>query len=125
MSELLKSKHMLCALVGLVVVAGVLVYMSWTPTNTTGGNCGCAQPGQYEGYVSPALRSMAENNMKESLYKPKERLINYAKPPERFVPAPGNSMKAQMNSMRGSPVAKTMNSMAPLDPQSPFINYAQ
>ncbi|MDD4931376.1 MAG: hypothetical protein PHG66_04515 [Candidatus Colwellbacteria bacterium] len=124
MSELLKSKHMLCALIGLVVVAGVLVFMSWTPKNVE-GNCGCAQPGQYEGYVSPALRSMAENNKRESLYKPKERLINYAKPPERFVPAPGNSMKAQMNSMRGSPVAKSMNSMAQFDPQSPFINYSQ
>lgn len=124
MSELLKSKHMLCALVGLIIVTGVLVYMSWTPKND-GDNCGCAKSGEYEGYVSPALRRMAENNTRESLYKPKERLINYAKPPERFVPAPGNSMKAQMNLMRGSPVAKSMNSMVQVNPQSPFINYAQ
>ena len=58
MSELLKSKHMLCALVVLVVVAGGLAYMSWSSSNAGGGNCGCAV-GQYEGYVSPALRSMA------------------------------------------------------------------
>lgn len=123
MSELLKSKHMLCVLVGLVVVVGVLLYMSWTPNN---GSCGCAVAGgQYEGYISPALKSMAEQNMKESLYtpKPKENLITYARPPERFVPAP--SMQMQINSMRGSPVSKSMNSMAPSDPQSPFINYAQ
>lgn len=126
MSELLKSKHMLCALVGLVVVAGVIVYMCWPPNNS-GGNCGCSSSVQYEGYVSPALRHMAENNKKENLYQPKEKLIHYNKPPsERFVPAPpGNSMSQQMNSMRGSPVSKSMNSMASSNSVSPFINYAQ
>lgn len=120
MSELLKRKHMLCILVGLVVVAGILAYMSWDVKSQETGSCGCATPSQDEGYISPSLRSMAERN-KESLYKPKEKLINYAKPPERFVPLPGgNSMMNQMNQMRGAPVAKSMNSMA-----SPFINYGQ
>jgi len=117
MSELLKNKHMLCALIGLVVVAGALVYMTREPTNSTGG-CGCAVPQRQEGYVSPALKHMSEG-----LYKRPEKLITYAKPPERFVPASGNSMMAQMNTMRGSPVSKSMNSMKS-DPQSPFINYS-
>lgn len=123
MSELLKSKHTMCVLIGLIGIVGVLIYISWTPVNGSGG-CGCALPGETEGYVSPALRSMAEKNKREGLYKPKEKLISYAKPPERFVPPPGNSMMRQMGPMRNSPVSKSMNSMA-YDPQSPFINYGE
>lgn len=115
MSELLKRKHMLCILVGLVIVAGLVGYMSWSSNSNDSGSCGCGNSLQNEGYISPSLRGMN----KETLYKPKEKLINYAKPPERFVPS-GNSMMNQMNQMRGSPVSKSMNSMA-----SPFINYGQ
>ena len=124
MSELLKSKkHMLCALICLVVIVGAVMVLSWTPKNGEGGNCGCAMAGQYEGLYTPktpALQSLYKEN------KPKHRLIHYNKPSERFVPLPaGNSMMNQMNSMRGTPVSKSMNSMAPSNPQSPFINYGQ
>ena len=133
MSELLKRKHMLCILVCLLFVAGVLIFMSMGESkHKDEESCGCGNPPQNEGYISPSLRSMMDK--KESLYTPpKEKLINYVKPPERFVPSVnkppqerfvpnenGNSMMNQMNQMRGSPVSKSMNSMA-----SPVINFGQ
>lgn len=185
MSELPKSKHIMCALIGVIVVVGVIFYISTMedkkyddvefellPSEQKCDECRCdapvpskapvsaqvaqevtaqlpAQVAQAvaeqlpahvaaqlpstvdaqlpatvaatvkEGYkyISPALRSM------EGLYIPKERFITYAKPVERFVPAP--SMKDQTNIMRGSRVSKTMNSMAGFNPESPFINYSQ
>jgi hypothetical protein len=71
--ELLKSKNMLYALVGLVLIACVLVVMSMSSSNESGGGCGCAPPRRRrrrsyyegldddpsrEGYNSPSLIAM-------------------------------------------------------------------
>jgi hypothetical protein len=119
MSEVVKSKHFVCALVVVAVVVGFLIY------NSKSSGCGCQSGGgQSEGYVSPALRSMEMQNKKEGLYQPKmkEKISYVKKPNEGFVPAPP-SMMAQMSSMRSSPVSKSMTTLAPYNPTSPFINY--
>lgn len=134
MSEILEHKHAKCALIVAIVVLLFLIYMKRRSQNS---DCGCNSNGAMatmvappiiprnsnsfdEGYYSPSLRSMS----KEGLYIPKERLT-YANPKENFVPSSKQSMQMQMKMMSGAPVGKSRMNLAPSDPQSPFINYAQ
>ena len=111
MFENIQRKHKVCALIAIFLFCMVVGYVLY-PVSQDG--CGC---GKSEGYVSPSLKSMQEKTKEgiynpNSAYKPREG-IQYANPVKQgFAP----SMRQQMNTMRGQPVAKSMNSL------SPFIN---